>query len=139
MALEIRHDSLRERALTRTNGPTYALLYLHRQSSSYAACERQTLRAKSPEKAQQMTSLTAPLRMTAMERLWSIVNPTQRLESTRLTPELLRILRGPSLLHVLPLQFKKDMWNTPILPKHGPDLIWRSYLSHLAHAIPYSQ
>jgi hypothetical protein len=41
MALEIQHDYLRERVLARTNGPTYALLYLHRQSVSYAACERQ--------------------------------------------------------------------------------------------------
>jgi hypothetical protein len=35
-------------------------------------------------------------------------------ESARLTPELLHKLRMPSRLHVLPLRFKKSMWNTPI-------------------------
>jgi hypothetical protein len=53
--------------------------------------------------------------MTAMERLWSMVNPTQRLERTRHTPELLHKPGATSRLHVLPLRFKKDMWNTPIL------------------------
>jgi hypothetical protein len=35
-------------------------------------------------------------------------------ESTRLTPKFLRKLRVPARLHVLPLHFKKSMWNTPI-------------------------
>lgn len=35
-------------------------------------------------------------------------------ESTRLTPELLHKLCVPARLHVLPLPFKKSMWNTPI-------------------------
>jgi Protein of unknown function (DUF3435) len=35
-------------------------------------------------------------------------------ECARLTPELLHKLRVPSRLHVLPLRFRKSMWNTPI-------------------------
>jgi Protein of unknown function (DUF3435) len=35
-------------------------------------------------------------------------------ESARLTPEFLHKLRVPGRLHVLPLPFKKSMWNTPI-------------------------
>ena len=35
-------------------------------------------------------------------------------ENNRLTFELLHKLRVPGRLHVLPLKFKKSMWNTPI-------------------------
>jgi hypothetical protein len=35
-------------------------------------------------------------------------------ERARLTPEILHKLRVPGRLHVLPLQFRKSMWNTPI-------------------------
>jgi hypothetical protein len=35
-------------------------------------------------------------------------------ESVRLTPEILHKLRVPGRLHVLPLRFKKSMWDTPI-------------------------
>jgi hypothetical protein len=35
-------------------------------------------------------------------------------ENARLTPEFLHKLRVPGRLHVLPLPFKKSMWNTPI-------------------------
>ncbi len=38
-------------------------------------------------------------------------------ENTRLTPELLHKLRVPGRLHVLPLQFKKSMWDTPVCRK----------------------
>jgi Protein of unknown function (DUF3435) len=34
-------------------------------------------------------------------------------ENARLTPELLHKLRVPGRLHVLPLRFKKSMWNIP--------------------------
>src|SRR5271155_306879 len=35
-------------------------------------------------------------------------------QNARLTPEILPKLRAPGRLHVLPLLFKKSMWNTPI-------------------------
>jgi hypothetical protein len=35
-------------------------------------------------------------------------------ENARLIPEILQKLRVPGRLHVLPLPFKKSMWNTPI-------------------------
>jgi Protein of unknown function (DUF3435) len=35
-------------------------------------------------------------------------------ENARLTPEFIHKLRVPGRLHVLPLPFKKSMWNTPI-------------------------
>src|SRR5947209_20334426 len=35
-------------------------------------------------------------------------------QNARLTPEIMPKLRVPGRLHVLPLIFKKSMWNTPI-------------------------
>ena len=35
-------------------------------------------------------------------------------QNARLTPEILHKLRVPGRLYVLPLPFKKSMWNTPI-------------------------